>query len=305
MRTFALIDKDGTTYNITVKDKVFFYGITGLGFEDETDFLRIKERFSLASKKLAQGKIVGTVKFWQRGAEAEYFRFAQFCQNGPLKLRYAPQSGQITKSGFSHGYVEQRTLFLPYEYVTRENFFRDGYITKIERSDGVGNCLEAVIEFTAETPWYKKVSEYNYGGQSQDGKKYSYNYSYQYATTADNEITVESDSWQQSPAKIIILGPVTDPIWRQYLDDELVATGKLNGSILEGHRLVIDTTTVPYSIREYDSQGQFVADLYQSCDFSTERFIRLAHGKNRIAVSGLNANAIGVGVEAQLEYATL
>ena len=305
MRTFALIDKDGTTYNITVKDKVFFYGITGLGFEDETDFLRIKERFSLASKKLAQGKIVGTVKFWQRGAEAEYFRFAQFCQNGPLKLRYAPQSGQITKSGFSHGYVEQRTLFLPYEYVTRENFFRDGYITKIERSDGVGNCLEAVIEFTAETPWYKKVSEYNYGGQSQDGKKYSYNYSYQYATTADNEITVESDSWQQSPAKIIILGPVTDPIWRQYLDDELVATGKLNGSILEGHRLVIDTTTVPYSIREYDSQGQFVADLYQSCDFSTERFIRLAHGKNRIAVSGLNANAIGVGVEAQLEYATV
>lgn len=305
MRTFALIDKDGTTYNITVKDKVFFYGITGLGFEDETAFLRIKERFSLASKKLAQGKIVGTVKFWQRGAEAEYFRFAQFCQNGPLKLQYAPQSGQITKSGFSHGYVEQRTLFLPYEYVTRENFFRDGYITKIERSDGVGNCLEAVIEFTAETPWYKKVSEYNYGGQSQDGKKYSYNYSYQYATTADNEITVESDSWQQSPAKIIILGPVTDPIWRQYLDDELVATGKLNGSILEGHRLVIDTTTVPYSIREYDSQGQFVADLYQSCDFSTERFIRLAHGKNRIAVSGLNDNAIGVGVEAQLEYATV
>ena len=25
MRTFALIDKDGTSYNITVKDKAFFY----------------------------------------------------------------------------------------------------------------------------------------------------------------------------------------------------------------------------------------------------------------------------------------
>ncbi len=305
MRTFALIDKDGTTYNITVKDKAFFYGVTGLGFEEETAFLRIKERFSLASKKLAQGKIVGTVKFWQSGAEAEYFQFAQFCQNGPLKLRYAPQSGHKSKSGFSHGYVENRTLFLPYEYVTLENFYRDGYVTRIEKSDGVGNCLEVVIEFTAETPWYKKVSEYNYGGQSQDGKKYSYEYSYQYATTADNEITIVSDSWQQSPAKIIIQGPVTDPIWRQYLDDELVATGKLNGSILAGHRLVIDTTTIPYSIKEFDSAGNFVADLYQSCDFSTERFIRLAHGKNRITVSGLNANAIGVGVEAQLEYATV
>lgn len=305
MRTFSLIDKDGTSYIITVKDKAFFYGITGLGYEEETAFLRIKERFSLVSKKLTQQKIVGTVKFWQSGAEAEYFNFAQFCQNGPLRLRYAPKSGRRAKSSFEHGYVENRTLFLPYENVTYETYFRDGYITKIERSDGVGNCLEAVIEFTAETPWYKRIVEYNYGGQSIDGKKYDYTYSYHYSNSANNEVTIESDSWQQSPSKIIILGPVTDPIWRQYLNDELVTTGKINGSVLSGHRLVIDTTTIPYSILEYNSSGQVVADLYQSSDFSTDRFVRLGHGKNRITVSATDATAIGLGVEAQLEYATV
>ena len=305
MRTFALIDKDGATYNITVKDNAFFYGITGLGFEDETAFQRIKERFSLVSKKLAQCKIVGTVKFWQKGAEAEYFRFAQFCQNGPLKLRYAPESGRFTKSSFSHGYVEDRTLFLPYEYTTFENYYRDGYISRIEWSDGVGNCLEVVIEFTAETPWYKKVTEYNYGGQSTDGKRYDYTYSYRYANSMDNEVTIESDSWQDSPAKVIIMGPVTNPVWKHYLNDVQIASGQINSNIIEGHRLVIDTTTIPYSILELNSKGEVVADLYQSSDFSTERFIRLGHGKNRIIASASDVNKIGIGVEAQLEYATV
>lgn len=305
MRTFSLIDKNGTSYDITVKDKAFFYGISGLGYEDETGFLRVKERFALATKKLAQTKIVGTVKFWQKGAEAEYFDFAQFCQNGPLKLKYAPQSGRKTQSSFKSGYVQGRTLILPYEYITKEVYFRDGHVTKIEKSDGVGNCLEVVIEFTAETPWYKKVTEYNYGGQGTDGKKYDYQYSYRYANSTDNEITIDSDSWQDSPAKIIIIGPVTNPVWRQYINDELVATGKVNGSVLSGNRLVIDTTTIPYSILEYNSNGEVVADLYQSSDFSTERFVRLGHGKNRISVSATDVNAIGIGVEAQLEYATV
>lgn len=305
MRKFSLIDKDGTSYDVTVKDKAFLYGITGLGFEDETGFVRVKERFALASKKLTQTKIVGTVKFWQKGAETQYFDFAQFCQNGPLKLKFAPKSGRKSKSSFEHGYVENRTLFLPYEYTSSDVFYRDGYVTKIERSDGVGNCLEANIEFTAETPWYKSVTEYNYGGQSTGGKRYDYTYSYRYANSTNNEVTIESDSWQESPAKVIIIGPVTNPVWRHYLNDVLIASGQINGSVISGHRLVIDTTTIPYSILEYNSKGEVVADLYQSSDFSTERFIRLGHGKNRIVASATDVNKIGIGVEAQLEYATV
>ena len=175
-------------------------------------------------------------------------------------------------------------------------------------SSNVATQSEAQEARGLQNKWFsgsKKVTEYNYGGQSNDGKKYNYTYAYQYSNSANNEVTIESDSWQQSPAKIIILGPVTDPIWRQYLNDELIATGKLNGSVLAGHRLVIDTTTIPYSILEYNSSGQVVADLYQSSDFSTERFIRLRHGKNRISVSATDTNVIGIGVEAQLEYATV
>lgn len=305
MRTFSLVDNDGNLYDLTVKDKSFLYGVTGLGYSKESQFQRIKERFKFLKMESEQQKIKGTVRFWQPNAEAEYFAFAQLCQNSPLKLRYAPKSGSITQSTYKKGYVDGSTLVLPYKYMKMQNYYRDGYVTAIEKSDGVGNCLEVVIEFTCETPWYKNVADYNYGGSSQTGKEYSYTYPYGYTGSVSNEVTIDSDSREQSPCKIVIMGYATDPIWRHYLNDVLVATGKLNGSILTDHKLVIDTTTIPYSIKEFDSQGNEVADLYQSSDFTTERFIRLGYGKNRITVSAADTTDIGIGVEAQIEYATV
>lgn len=305
MRTFALVDNDGNTYDVTVKNKAFLYGVSGLGYAKESQFLRIKERFALARMEFEQNKITGTVRFWQPNAEAEYFEFAQFCQNSPLKLRYAPKSGSLTESTYKNAFVSDKTLFLPYKYITKENYFRDGYVTVIDKSDGVGNYLEVTIEFTCTTPWYKNISEYNYGGVSDSGKEYPYTYPYLYTGSVNNEVTIKSDSRQQSPSRIVILGPATNPIWRHYLNDVLVSTGKVNGSILPNHRLVIDTTTIPYSIKEFDAQGREVADLYQSSDFTTERFVRLGYGENRITVSASDTTVIGLGVEAQIEYATV
>lgn len=305
MRTFLLIDKNGTSYDITVKKSAFFYGVTGLGYEKETEFQRIKERFALLKKDFVQQKIIGTVKFWQPDAEADYFNFAQFCQNSPLKMVYNPNSGSVISSGVDKAYVEGTTLFLPSKYLSFDNYYRDGYITKIERSDGVGDSLVVQIEFTSTTPWYKQISQYNMGGQSQGSKKYNYKYSYNYGGGVTNTVSVESDSRQLSPAKIVIIGPATNPSWSHYVEGVLVSSGKLNGTVLANHRLVIDTTTIPYSIKEFDAYGNFVADMYQQSDFSTERFVRIQYGKNMISVSSEEENEIGIGVEAQIEYATV
>ena len=305
MRTFLLIDKNGTSYDITVKKSAFFYGVTGLGYEKETEFQRIKERFALLKKDFVQQKIIGTVKFWQPDAEADYFNFAQFCQNSPLKMVYNPNSGSVISSGVDKAYVEGTTLFLPSKYLSFDNYYRDGYITKIERSDGVGDSLVVQIEFTSTTPWYKQISQYNMGGQSQGSKKYNYKYSYNYGGGVTNTVSVESDSRQLSPAKIVIIGPATNPSWSHYVEGVLVSSGKLNGTVLANHRLVIDTTTIPYSIKEFDAYGNFVADMYQQSDFSTERFVRLGHGRNMITVGADDVSELGVGVEAQIEYATV
>ena len=277
MRTFKLIDNDGNQYNITTKNNLFFYGIDGLGYAQDAKFQRIEDRYAVLSNYTKQGKVKGTIRFWQPGAEEAYFNFAQFCQNSPIKMMYNPGHGQ---------------------------FERDGLVTQITRSDGKGDSLEIEIEFSAKTPWYKTVTQFN-DGQISGGKVYDYTYDYEYATAVVNTVSVDSDSYQSSPVKLIIFGPATNPSWRYYLNNVLQTSGKINGSVLANHKLIIDTTTIPYSIKQFDMLGNEVSDMYQQSDFSTDRFVRFGRGRNTVTVSADNTNVLNVGVEAQIEYATV
>jgi hypothetical protein len=186
----------------------------------------------------------------------------------------------------------------------RVAFRRNGLITAISKSDGKGNSLEIEIEFTALTPWYKIISQHN-DGSAIGGKVYDYQYDYQYTVAVQNSVTVDSDSYQSSPVKLIIYGPAANPSWRYYLNGNLQTSGKVNGTVLDNHILIIDTTTIPYSIKQFDLQGNLVSDMYQQSDFSTGRFVRFSKGRNTITVQAENTNKITVGVEAQIEYATV
>lgn len=277
MRTFKLFDNDGNSYDVTTKNDLFFYGVDGLGFTQATEFQRIEDRYALLDSYTAQGKIKGTLRFWQPNAEQKYFDFAQFCQNTPIRMEYNPKYGAFSRSGL---------------------------ITKIERGDGTGNSLEVTIEYTAQTPWYKTITRYN-DGIIVGGKVYDYTYDYTYSEAVVNSVTIDSDSYQSSPVKLIIFGAATNPTWRHYLNNVLQSSGKINGSVLANHKLIIDTTTIPYSIKQFDMQGNLISDMYQQSDFSTSRFVRFGRGRNTVAFTAENTNTLNVGVEAQIEYATV
>lgn len=277
MRTFRLYDNDGNRYNVTSKDHLFFYKIDGLGFTQEAEFQRIEDRYALLNNHIAQNKITGIIRFWQPQAELQYFNFAQFCQNQPIMMDYNNNYG---------------------------TYSRRGLITKIERSDGNGNPLEIKIEFTAETPWFKTVSEYN-EGTIVGGKVYDYNYDYTYSDSVVNTVSIDSDSYQSSPVRLVIFGEAVNPTWRHYLNNVLVSTGKVNGTVLANHRLIIDTTTIPYGIKQVDALGNLISDMYQQSDFSTSRFVRFGHGRNTVTFGADNTNVLNVGVEAEIEYATI
>ena len=276
MRKFTLINNDGMSYDLTEKKNSFFFEVGGLGYERETEFQRIGEHLSLINDHLAQGKVTGQIKFWQPNAYQQYFKFAQFCQNKPLKLLYTPPSG-IT-------------------------YYREGYVTKIDKAES--NSLTASIEFKATTPWYKTLNVVN-SGEISGGKVYDYTYDYQYADGVLGSVIIDSDSYENSPCKITMYGPLTNPSWSHYLNNILLVNGKVNGTVEEGNKLVIDTTTIPYSIRQYDMDDNLISDMYQLSDFSTYRFVMLGYGENIISVTHDGTNVIKLGVEAKIEYATV
>ena len=271
-RSFSLINANGETYDLTVRPTAFLHSVGGMGASFETEYQRIGGHFSLLSYYAAQGKISGSVKLWSR---AEYFNFAKFCQQRPITLLY-------TRDGVT--------------------FRRNGIITSIGKDET--DPLNAAIEFTCTTPFYTVVSAFNDGAAS-GGKVYDYSYDYTYAENAAQSVTISSDTVNDSPCKITIYGYAENPTWSHYLNNQLIATGKVNAIIAADRKLVIDTTVIPYQIRLYDLQGNFVQDLYQQSDFSTQRFFSLGFGQNVISVSAESVGVVKIGVEGMIEYETV
>jgi hypothetical protein len=198
--------------------------------------------------------------------------------------------------------VTQKPLTLSYEQ--NGVYLRQGYVNAIDRNES--DTLEVSITFTCTTPWYKELTAISAPyDPSVSGKIYPYHYSYEYQGLAVNEVIIESNSLMKSPCKITMKGPLTNPEWNHYVDGSFVGSGKVTASIPDGNYIVIDTTQIPCSIKEYNESDEFVLDLYPSSDINTSRFIYLEKGVNRIVCNDDGVRDIYVRVDSMLEYSAV
>ncbi len=277
IRKFRIINREGAAYDLNSKQS-FFHKVAGLGFKDDTSFQKIGTDYYALEEIFSQGEITGSIFFYGKGAYSKYRDFTKFMRLTPLTL----------------------------EYVTDDTYRLPVRMTEIQKSElmdgGIG--LDCEVVFRATGLFYRSVTKYSetvYVG----GKIYPYSYPYTYADVSANTLMIDSDSVADSPCRITIYGPCENPIWKHYVNNELYATGAYNGTLAADHRLVIDTTKVPYSITERGVSGEVIADRYQDCDFTTKRFILLQHGTNRISLSHDGLNAVDMMVEAKISYETV
>ena len=276
MRIFSLLNADGEVCNLTDNGASFFYGVDGLGTENTVEHQQVGNDYVILTDLLSQSEITGSVKFWNPGAQKQYREFVRFCQSKPLTLVYTADGTEFRKKGT---------------------------VTKIEYSEG--ECLRAAITFAGLTPYYRELRSDSEKSSAENGKKYSFTYPYRYESTLANTVVIESESGIESPCRLTIMGPLTNPRWVHYVNNVECCSGKVIAEIPKGHRLVIDTTAVPYSIKEYNNQGEEVADRYQASDFGTQRFILLRHGNNRITVTEDNGAEIEIRAEGRIYYASV
>lgn len=276
MRKFKLINKNGTEFELTELRNTFLHSVDGLGRSRSINYRQIGNRFKAVQDVLDQGVIQGKVKFWKGDSTAKLRSFLQFCEEKPLTLSY-----------------EQNGVYL-----------RQGFVNAIDRNES--DTLEVSITFTCTTPWYKELTAISAPYDPiVSGKIYPYHYSYEYQGLAVNEVIIESNSLMKSPCKITMKGPLTNPEWNHYVDGSFVGSGKVTASIPDGNYIVIDTTQIPCSIKEYNESDEFVLDLYPSSDINTSRFIYLEKGVNRIVCNDDGVRDIYVRVDSMLEYSAI
>lgn len=283
MRKFKLQNALGQEYDLNHLQTGFLYNVQNLGFNIDAEFTNVAELYRLLTTKYAQQKIKGSVNIGYgkqtHTAQQTYQQFVLFCQEKPITLVYYPEGA--TK---------------PY--------FRDGLITEVTYDEQ--DTLTTNIEFTCTSLFYHKLRQVVIpDSQEYAGKIYNYEYDYMYKGQLANTITFEVDTNIPSPVIIEMSGELVNPTWNHYVDGKQVATGRLLATIPEGAIVKIDTTKIPYSIKEYSNGGTYLGDLYNYSDFATQRFIELQKGTNTITISDDTANKVILSIEARLYYASV
>lgn len=279
MRRFILTNAQGETWDLQQNNVCFFADPDGLGWSDITEYVKAGDSYAPLELTWDQRQITGNLYFFDRPYEY-YMDFTKFARKFPLVMEYTTGDGATYK-------VKCRV----------------SEISKSELTEY--RCLTCPVTFRALGPFYKDVSVYNSGSASVTGKTYPYEYDYTYANDIGETVTIQSDAIGDSPCKIVIYGPCTNPSWRHYVNGELYATGSMTGEVASGDVLVIDATSLPYSVTEQDTAGNLVADRYQLCDFGTDRFIFLQYGNNLITIAHSSTEPCALRVEAQISYASV
>lgn len=272
MRAFRLINSKGAEYDLN-DTNFFMHDPAGLGFERKADYLAIANEYKKYKDEISQKAVSGAIKFKQPNAYSKYHNFVRFAAFTPLTLIY-----EIFD-----------TFKLPCE------------IKKIVKSEIEQNGLDCSIEFTPLGPWYKERRIVN-DGRITGGKEYDYTYPYQYSDDEAETASINISGVADSPCKITIYGPITNPVWFHYVNGNLVDSGACEVTVAAGNKLVIDTTVTPYQMQVLDANNELVMDAYQYGDFSTERFILLEPGNNRITIGHESSTVVQIIVEARDEY---
>lgn len=266
IRQFNLTNANGQVFDMMRTD-AFFNNPTGFGWGVTDTVLPIGNGYIVTDTKPNQPAPSGRMVF---AGYAQYDEFLAFVQVGGLVLGY-------------------NTLG-KWKYLDVSLTISKGEI------DSSSKMLLCDISFTAHSDWYEKLTAYQTKGCG--GKTYSYAYPYRYSASVPGAIDIINGPLESYP-KITILGPVNTPFWALYKGAERLETGRIKVTIPLGNELIIDSNPATMEIAEYTASGIFVADRYQSSDFSTARLFMLPPGNCRIVFTQDGVGTVNAFVEVK------
>lgn len=280
MELFSITNSLGESIDLHDRGgSLFFFDPEGLGYEEGTDYERIGNEYVVTEQYFEQHKITGLLVVTCADFYKQYYDFIRFCQHAPLTLNYG----------------------------AHEEYHIKARLNKIEKGDkSNSHMLVCNIEFKALSLWYRDKTGVIKASGAAEPDVYPFVYdTYHYPSEARQSVSIDVDSAQDSPVRIEILGPATNPKWRHYVDGVLVASGAYTGTIDSGKMLCIDNTSVPHSITERTAAKALIADRYQLCDFTTKRFFYAQEGKNTFSVSHDGVDGLNAVVKVRVYYASV
>lgn len=310
MRRFGLITGSGKDIDIT-SEKIFFYQPEGLGYEENLSYTRVGRQYVLVDRYQEQGEISGNIIFMGKKPYSQFRTFVYDTYRSGLILTYTVDEGQTI-------------------------YKRNVVISSIQKTElNLGGYLDCPITFKASTPWYLELAyntvptklSGNLGWEWEENTTWAngtgpHAGSIPFRPTVDMNLEISVSSQMISPCALVIEGPINKPRWEHSIGSKIYADGGMQCNIANHEYLVVDSRTIPYSIKVYgeaQEDGAYIGkpdydnllrNVYANSDFSTDRFIQLRRGKNKIHVYSIDTpltrqTAVTIGVEANIYYAAV
>lgn len=277
VRKFKLINANGVEWDLMRRDG-FLYEPEGLGVSKDNEYMRIGSTYELVQRLSAQKQVSFTMVF---ASYAVYKSFADFIVYTPLKLAYNP--------GAEWSYI-------------------DGEITALGKTEINPNTfrLECGGTFTATSLWYIPKAAQKTSDDVENPKRYDYGYDYTYADELNGYIRVMNNASEDSPAKISIMGAISNPAWYVSVNNDVIASGSVTADIPEDHKLVVNSKDGFLEVSEYvAATNEYVRNLYQATDFSKETFVMFPPGNSVLFISGTTEGSINAWVEIEEVHETI
>ena len=154
-----------------------------------------------------------------------------------------------------------------------------------------------------------KVEPYEYGGRAIDKTAMYWsgeNGVLKFGPKSEWEEGIYCPGNSNGPSRLVINGPMVNPLWTHYVDGVAVSTGRVDDTIPAGMQLVVDNISIPGRIYKQTISGSGIVDIYDKSDFSTERFVSIRPGRNKIIVRDQSDNygtpKVGIEWEGHVQY---
>lgn len=276
-RKLTLTNRSGFSVDL-MGDQYLLAEADNFGFSINSDYVNIGTQFVQTNSKFNQVGISGTLYFKGKDPYRDYFDLITNYTNTDLVLTYNTV----------------KTFKLPCR------------LEVVNKKENTRDPRRVTITLYPLGLWYTEKSVISIPSVETTGKTYDYKYDYTYSDNTSGAIEIYSDTEYPSPVRLAIYGRSVDPVWRHYLDGEMIAEGKMiNLTVDEDRKLSVDAISAKNDINIEDIRGNILNDVYQWSDFFTQRFLYLRKGTNRIVVAHAEASDLMFGVEAHLEYASV
>lgn len=270
MREFYLINAKGNRISLN-NENMLLTEPAGLGFDYDAEYKIINSTFVKNARSINQKEISGIMSFEEY---TDYNTFVNFIQAQPLTLEYKTDAG---------------------------TYYIDGYIDKLSKGE-FDVYLECQMTFKNITNFYKMQTYELSQEVAGDGKVYNYTYPFGYNDTSGGAMQYVNNTSLYHPVRIIIEGYTKNPHWQLMQNKEVLLDGRINITVEEDHKLVIDADPLNIEIAEYTKDNIYIANRYAMSDFATKRFLMFPPGTTELSFSHEADNKLKIYLEVREEH---